>query len=79
MGFLNLGSLNSPLHREAVEKRNKEVFKRTVKCFIHRNKFLQYLVGQRLLFRLVKIGKSVSRKFYVILGKITKIRKHGDN
>ena len=63
--------------REAVKKRNKEVFNRTVKYFRQRKKCSQYLV--RVLLRLGKKRKSVSKKYYVVLGEITKIRKHGDN
>ena len=63
--------------REAVKKRNKEVFNRTVKYFRQRKKCSQYLV--RVLLRLGKKRKSVSKKYYVVFGEITKIRKHGDN
>ena len=65
--------------REAVMKRNKEVSNKTVKYFRQQNKCSQYLVGKRVLLRLSKKGKIVSKKYYVILVKITKIEKHGDN
>ena len=65
--------------REAVMKRNKEVSNRTLKYFRQRNKCSQYLVGERVLLRLGKKGKIVSKKYYVLLDKITKIEKHGDN
>ena len=65
--------------REAVMKRNKEVSNKTVKYFRQQNKCSQYLVGKRVLLRLSKKGKIVSKKYYVVLVKITKIEKHGDN
>ena len=65
--------------REAVMKRNKEVSKKTVKYFRQQSKCSQYLVGKRVLLRLSKKGKTVSKKYYVVLVKITKIGKHGDN
>ena len=65
--------------REAVMKRNKEVSNKTVKYFRQQSKCSQYLVGKRALLRLSKKGKTVSKKYYVVLVKITKIGKHGDN
>ena len=50
-----------------------------MKYFRQRNKWSQYLVGKRVLLRLDKKGKRVSKKYYVVLSKITKIGKHGDN
>ena len=44
-----------------------------------RNKCSQYLLSKRVLLRLDKKGKRVSKKYYVVLGKITEIGKHGDN
>ena len=60
-------------------KRNKEVSNKTVKYFRQQSKCSQYLVGKRALLRLSKKGKTVSKKYYVVLVKITKIGKHGDN
>ena len=62
-----------------MKKRNKDVSNRTVKYFRQRNKCSQYLVGKRILLRLGKKGKRVSKKYYVVLGKINKIGKHDDN
>ena len=45
--------------REAVKKWNKEVSNRTVKYFRQRNKCSQYFVGERVLLRLGKKGKSI--------------------
>lgn len=64
--------------REAVKKWNMEVSNRTVKYFRQQNKWSKYVAGERVLLRLGKKGKK-SIKDYVVLGKCTKIGKHGDN
>ena len=56
-----------------------EVSNKTIKYFRQRNKCSKYLVGKRVLLRLGKIRKRVLKKYYIVLGKITKIGKHGDN
>ena len=61
---------------EALKKRNKEVSNRTVKYFRQQNKCLQW---ETIILKLGKKGKRVSKKYYVVLGKITKIGKHGDD
>ena len=65
--------------REAVKKRNKEVSNRSVKYFGQQNKCSQYLVDKRVLLNLGKKGKTVSEKYYVVLGKIIKSGKYGNN
>ena len=64
---------------EALKKRNKEVSNRTVKYFRQRNKCLKYLARETIILKSGKKGKRVSKKYYVVLGKITKIGKHGDD
>ena len=66
--------------REAVKKRKKEVSNGTVNYFRQRDKCSQYLVCKRGMLRLgKKKRKRVSRKYYAVLVKISKIGKHGDN
>ena len=50
-----------------------------MKYFRQQNKCSQYLVSEKVLLRLGKKRKRVSKKYYVAHGKITKIGKHGDN
>ena len=50
-----------------------------MKYFRQRNKCLKYLARETIILKSGKKGKRVSKKYYVVLGEITKIGKHGDD
>ena len=55
------------------------IVERTVKYFRKRIKCSQYQVSEKLLIRYGKKGKKSPKQRFVLLGKVVKVGKHGDN